>query len=407
MGGNEQEERERLRYLQLKQKAAKAESPYPPGTPKWKRMASGIGGFAVENAPFIAGETLGGAGGAALGTMIGPEGTIPGGIAGKLAGGAAGEAVGEVGRKELNTALGLRKQPNLREILDTLKGGAERGGAYSGIGQVAGPIIGKVAEKTGLKAALPKLSSLATGTKEDVFKWFSEHPRAALPEWAGGVRSLEKVGPEYKAAKAALVSSTEGAPVNPYLKALKSIGLNEAEEPIGGFYQNQGKEIGKKFIDKISVDIEGGAKIPPEKAVAANEWINSRLNVLGKTETPTAEQREERGFLMGLKDKVRKYIPEEFQKTIKSYAKAATKDQGQKVLPQGYGGRYVARRLIPLAAGLMGPAAVGGIVAGMSPLVHSTAAAAMSSGMLNAPTVKAIDVIRKWRKQHDENTDNQ
>lgn len=356
--------------------------------PGWKKTLSKVGGFGLETGGLIGGEMLGGVAGALTSPVTGPVGPI----AGKMAGGAGGEALGELGHQELNTALGIRKQPDLREISQILGKGAVRGAEYSAGGQLFG---------AGLKAAKPvlapmgrglaKLAEFSTGKPARVFERIAENPRMILPEWMGGAKTLETVKPEYKALRENIVGSP------------KELGVMEGE--VKGLYEDSLSKS-KAMINDIDKALKRGEEITAKEAIPAYEWVNSRISKLLPSEGAeklTADAKEElfslQSLKKGLQGEIKRSSPD-FWKKIVEYGQASTKKQASQFLPGGYGGKYLARRLVPIVAGFMSPATALGVTAGMSPRIMSGLTALGSSGMLNAPLVKSLLQLRRNKNEN-------
>lgn len=401
MASNENEDFEfRLR---AEKEASASRLKQPSGPPAWKQAASLASRVGFGTVPMIAGE----AGGAALGEIVGlasspitgPAGPVLGPVVGRVAGGAAGNAVGDVGNAEVQTALGFRKQPSLREIGDIAKHGVKTGAIFSGAGLVLNPLI------KGGTSLLKKPLSLATGLEERTLGNVLNRPRSILPEVLGGDRAL-------------------GAPakLNPLTGAIESPGRGVAEEyRAGRKLLSGGRNLGQMegevqgFLDKakpkaaevaneIDKALQRGEKILPQELVQAHEWVNSRLNQIepaGGWKDATAEAKAARDDLFIFKARLQEAIKRdapEFWNLIKDYGKAVSKREATTILPGGYGGRYLARRTIPLAAGLMRPQVAGGVLAAMSPLAASLVMAGGGSGLLGSTAAKSADYLRRRRK---------
>lgn len=363
--------------------------------PGWKKGLSKVGGFGLETAGLVGGEVLGGGLGGGAAAFLGPEAIPAGVIAGKTAGGAVGQGLGEVGRKELDTMLGFRKQPGFKEIRQTLKGGAGRGAFYSAGGQALGGLVGSEMMKpimNPIKEGAGKLFEFATGQPKKVLSHFIETP------FMKGAKPLEEAKAGYAAARKGIGSLTE------------NIGLREGEVP--GIY-DETLTKSKMVINDISKALKRGEQITAEEAVPAYEWVNSRLRQLKPSEGVgqlTADAKNEYFALTNLRkslqNEIQRESPEMWSKIV-DYAKATTKDMGSKILPGGYGGRYLARRTLPLLAGFMSPGTGLAVGASMSPKAWTTAASALSSGGANSTMVKIADLMRRRRQQQNENSNSQ
>lgn len=357
--------------------------------PGWKKGLSKVGGFGIETAGLVGGEALGALGGGAAGALLGPEAIPAGAMLGKTAGGAGGQALGEVGAKELNTILGLRKQPDLKEIGQTLTGGAERGALYSAGGQALGGIAGSKMMRPVMKPireGAGKFFEFATSQPKEVLSRFIENP------FMKGAKSLDEAKLGYQSVRKGIGSLTE------------NIGMKEGEAP--GIYDDTLTKS-KMVINDISKALKQGEKITAKEAVPAYEWVNSRLKQLKPSEgvsALTADAKNEyfslRGLKKSLQGEIQRESPEMWSKIV-DYAKASTKDAGSKILPGGYGGRYLARRLVPLVAGFMNPMVGAGVGASMSPKAWTTGASILSSGSGNSTMVKVADLLRKRRNQSE------
>lgn len=348
----------------------------------------------LETGGQIAGEL----GGGAVGTMVEPGG---GTLAGEVAGGGLGMATGGAAADELDTLLGRRQQPSADEMAKSFFKNTAKGAAYSVGGKLMGAAVASDPAQAVLRPVgrgLAKAAEITTGVPAKTFMDVAANPRMILPEWMGGEKPLAKAAAEYAGTKSAIV----GASKEQFSKTLDELGMSKNLEP-EGIYEETGSKV-KQKINEIDKALKNGDKIQPEEALATHEYANSRLKPLkNKIDAKTASMAERDEFfgLLKLKKNVRGVIDEaypEMSAAIDQYAKSSVKDAATKGAPQGYGGRYIARRMVPLAAGLMSPASAAAIFAGTSPMLMSGATAAASSGMLNAPLVRAIDMLRQRAK---------
>jgi hypothetical protein len=389
----------------------------------WQSRVSAVAHPVLETGGLMAGEGggafLGGLAGTAL---MGPGlGTAAGVEGGKVLGGGVGQATMNLGANELDTLMGLKKQAALADVAKQFGKQDVKGMEYSAFGRLLGAGAGRLAKTGPAQAAgrnLADLWEMVSGKPASAIKSVVNRAGSILPEWLGGEKSLVKAGTDYAAGKAAYAKANESVlrtALDKYgfdretIQRMIDSGLDPKQLDAAGLYDEAPSAM-KKMINQVDIATKSGKPVGPAEAITSHEWINSRLNKLKKVITDksaTFEQRDEFFKLLDLKSRVKNFVPDEFKPLIAQYARSSNKDAATSVFPSGMAAKYISRRALPVLAGFLSPKAALGMGLASSPLVTSGLTAAASSGMLNAPLLKAFDALRERRKQYQAQQDQQ
>ena len=397
--------------------------------------------FFLENAGLMLGEAAGGAAGALAGGIAGAPtgpgalGTAAAGAAGgSMIGGGLGEAAGEMASTGLESMMGLRKPPRMGEIAQNAAEGFNRGAGYSiggklmaGAGKLAAETpIGKSVVKA-TNENLGKIYELVTGKGKETLERIKANPHWLLPEKMGGAKSMSKAAEDYGLARKEVVSSVKDDVESLLKKAgIETKGMSKAaldqiksDADLLSTLKSTTKDLDielesrpgfKKKLDIISKKAIKGEELTPQEAVIGHEYANARerglrnkIGFLGST--AQKEDRVELGNVRRIKQYTRNYLDQNFPKfghAINEYMKAVTKKDATDLLPSSFAGRYVSRRLLLLMAGFSSPKMLAGVLGTTSPAAWTGATTALRSGVLKAPAMKAIDMLRKRRDGDDE-----